>query len=164
MEIGEFKLALRAMRIAFSFAMPWNYSVLAAKPANSVVQELAEPAHKATPPTVFHHVTAAMPAHTAGSPSVAALPMTANGAYKKLLSEFPAVLNPSKQLPPVKHDVVHHIETDGRLVTAKYRCMDLAKLSLQSWSNKEWCADQTAAGPHCCIWSRNLTGRDLEAM
>jgi hypothetical protein len=29
MEIGELKLALRAMRTAFAFAMPWNYSVLA---------------------------------------------------------------------------------------------------------------------------------------
>jgi hypothetical protein len=29
MEVGEFKLALRAMRTAFAFAMPWNYSVLA---------------------------------------------------------------------------------------------------------------------------------------
>jgi hypothetical protein len=29
MEIGEFKLAMRVMQTAFSFAMPWNYSVLA---------------------------------------------------------------------------------------------------------------------------------------
>ena len=29
MELTEFKLALRAMRTAFSFVMPWNYSILA---------------------------------------------------------------------------------------------------------------------------------------
>jgi hypothetical protein len=29
MDIGEFKLALRAMRTAYAFAMPWNYSILA---------------------------------------------------------------------------------------------------------------------------------------
>jgi hypothetical protein len=28
-ELGEFKLALRALRVAMSFAMPWNMSVLA---------------------------------------------------------------------------------------------------------------------------------------
>jgi hypothetical protein len=28
-ELGEFKLALRAMRTAYSFAQPWNFSVLA---------------------------------------------------------------------------------------------------------------------------------------
>jgi hypothetical protein len=29
LELGEFKLALRALRTAMSFVMPWNYSVLA---------------------------------------------------------------------------------------------------------------------------------------
>jgi hypothetical protein len=29
LDIGEFKLALRAMRTAYQFAMPWNLSVLA---------------------------------------------------------------------------------------------------------------------------------------
>ena len=29
MELAEFKLALRAMRTAYSFAMPWNFSILA---------------------------------------------------------------------------------------------------------------------------------------
>jgi RNase H-like domain found in reverse transcriptase/Reverse transcriptase (RNA-dependent DNA polymerase) len=52
----------------------------------------------------------------------------ANGAYEKLLNEFPAVLNPSKQLLPVKHDVMHHIETDGQPATAMYRRLDPAKL------------------------------------
>jgi hypothetical protein len=83
-------------------------SPLAAVLPRSVVQAAAEPPHKAASPTVFHHATAAKPAHTAASPSAAALRTTANGAYEKLLSEFPAVQNPSKQLPPVKHDVVHH--------------------------------------------------------
>jgi hypothetical protein len=29
LDFGEFKLAIRAMRTAYSFAMPWNYSILA---------------------------------------------------------------------------------------------------------------------------------------
>jgi hypothetical protein len=29
LELGEYKLALRAMRTAYAFAMPWNFSILA---------------------------------------------------------------------------------------------------------------------------------------
>jgi hypothetical protein len=29
LDLGELKLAIRAMRTAFSFAMPWNFSILA---------------------------------------------------------------------------------------------------------------------------------------
>ena len=39
------------------------------------------------------------------------------------------MLNPSQLLPPVKHDVVHHIETEGRPVTAKYRRLDSDRLA-----------------------------------
>ena len=41
--------------------------------------------------------------------------------YSTILAEFPELLNVSKQLQAVKHDVVHHIETEGRPSTAKYR-------------------------------------------
>ena len=51
------------------------------------------------------------------------------GVYSKLLVEFPAVLNPSKVLPEVKHKVWHHIETEGRPVAAKYRRLDADKLA-----------------------------------
>ena len=48
--------------------------------------------------------------------------------YTQLLQKFPAVLNPSKKLPPVKHSVLHFIETDGRPVTSRYRRLDSEKL------------------------------------
>ena len=49
--------------------------------------------------------------------------------YKKILEEFTDVVNPSKKLPKVKHQVQHHIETVGRPVTAKYRRLDADKLA-----------------------------------
>jgi hypothetical protein len=39
------------------------------------------------------------------------------------------VLNQGKSLPPVKHKVLHHIETEGQPVAAKYHCLDPAKLA-----------------------------------
>ena len=42
--------------------------------------------------------------------------------------EFPAVFNAAKDLPPVKHRVEHHIETEGRPVAAKYRRLDAVRL------------------------------------
>jgi len=47
---------------------------------------------------------------------------------RKLLDEFPAVLNPSKVLPPVKHHVRHHIVTEGHASAAQYRRLDPSKL------------------------------------
>ena len=48
--------------------------------------------------------------------------------YQEILQEFPEVVNPSKKLPRVKHQVEHHIETVGRPVSAKYRRLDTSKL------------------------------------
>ena len=48
--------------------------------------------------------------------------------YQDILKEFPEVVNPSKKLPQVKHQVEHHIETVGRPVSAKYRRLDTDKL------------------------------------
>jgi hypothetical protein len=48
--------------------------------------------------------------------------------YQQLLKQFPDVLSQSKELPPVKHSVVHFIETEGRPVAAKYRRLDPVKL------------------------------------
>ena len=42
--------------------------------------------------------------------------------------EFPAVFNSSKLLPPVTHDVQHHIVTEGRPAASKYRRLDSVKL------------------------------------
>jgi len=49
--------------------------------------------------------------------------------YAKLLSSFPAVVNPSKQLPQPSHSVEHHIETTGQPVAAKYRRLDPERLA-----------------------------------
>jgi hypothetical protein len=49
--------------------------------------------------------------------------------YDAVMWQFPAVLNQGKSLPPVKHKVLHHIETEGRPVAAKYRGLDPAKFA-----------------------------------
>jgi hypothetical protein len=50
-------------------------------------------------------------------------------AYSRLLGEFPAVVCASKQLPPVSHDVVHHIVTHGPPIASKLRKLDVEKLA-----------------------------------
>jgi len=48
--------------------------------------------------------------------------------YEAILASFPAVLNPGKELPPVKHHVQHFIETEGNAVASTYRRLDPEKL------------------------------------
>ncbi len=48
--------------------------------------------------------------------------------YAALLADFPEVVNPSKLLPVPTHGVLHHIETTGRPVAAKYRRLDSGRL------------------------------------
>ena len=68
-----------------------------------------------------------------GSPTAALQHRLSNtgstAVFTAILEEFQDVLNPSQLLPPVKHDVVHHIETEGRPVTAKYRRLDADRLA-----------------------------------
>ena len=54
---------------------------------------------------------------------------TSSDQYQQLLWADPAVLNPSKKLPAVKHSVEHFIETSGRPVSGKYRRLDGEKLA-----------------------------------
>jgi Reverse transcriptase (RNA-dependent DNA polymerase) len=49
--------------------------------------------------------------------------------YKQLLEEFPDVVCPTGELPPVKHGVQHYTETDSQPVAAKYRQLDPVKLA-----------------------------------
>jgi hypothetical protein len=49
--------------------------------------------------------------------------------FNDILMSFPAVLNASKALPAVKHDVQHVIVTTGRPVTGRYRRLDPARLA-----------------------------------
>jgi hypothetical protein len=50
-------------------------------------------------------------------------------AYSRLLGEFPAVVCTSKWLPPVSHDVVHHIVTHRPPIASKFRKLDGEKLA-----------------------------------
>ena len=47
--------------------------------------------------------------------------------YTTILTEIHEVLKTSKKLPAIKHDVVHHIEMEGRPSTSKYRPLAAAK-------------------------------------
>jgi hypothetical protein len=80
--------------------------------------------------------------------------------YKLLLQEFPDVVCPSGELPPVKHEVQHFIETDGQPVAAKYRHLDPVKLAaaqkeFAQLENKVLFGGQTPAGRHLSTWCRN---------
>jgi hypothetical protein len=68
------------------------------------------------------------PSTPAAEAAVAAM-ASSSESYSELLRRFPAVLNETKQLPEVIHQVEHHIETDGRPVAAKYRRLDPKKLA-----------------------------------
>ncbi|MFN9900328.1 MAG: hypothetical protein ACK55Z_16370, partial [bacterium] len=48
---------------------------------------------------------------SAAKPTGQQNPAQMKAAYSRLLDEFPAVVCASKRLPPVSHDVVHHIVT-----------------------------------------------------
>ncbi len=50
-------------------------------------------------------------------------------AYSLLLDEFTAVVCASKRLPPVSHDVVHHIVTLGPPIASKFQKLDGKKLA-----------------------------------
>jgi hypothetical protein len=49
--------------------------------------------------------------------------------FQQLVAEFPAVVNQSKVLPQVTHNVEHIIETTGRPVSSKYRRLDPERLA-----------------------------------
>jgi hypothetical protein len=44
------------------------------------------------------------------------------------LAEFPDVVNASKKLPPVSHQMVHHIVTSGPPIAARFGRLDGEKL------------------------------------
>jgi hypothetical protein len=75
------------------------------------------------PSTPAAAAAVAVAAAAAAVAAVAAVASSSDG-YNELLRRFPAVLNETKQLPEVIHQVEHHIETDGRPVAAKYRRLD----------------------------------------
>ena len=56
---------------------------------------------------------------SAAKPAGQQNPAQMKAAYSRLLGEFPAVVCASKRLPPVSHDVVHHIVTHGPPIASK---------------------------------------------
>jgi len=64
---------------------------------------------------------------SAAKPAGEQNPAQVKAAYSRLLDEFPAVVCASKRLPPVSHDVVHHIVTHGPPIASKFRKLAAAK-------------------------------------
>ncbi len=62
-------------------------------------------------------------------PSTVTKPSTSAVEYTDLIVEFPEVVDASKRLPAVTHDVVHHIVTTGPPIAAKFRKLDGEKLA-----------------------------------
>jgi hypothetical protein len=50
-------------------------------------------------------------------------------SFQALLAQFPAVLNPSKRLPPTSHGIQHHLQTQGPPVVPLFRGLNPEKLA-----------------------------------
>ena len=50
-------------------------------------------------------------------------------SFQAHLAQFPAVLNPSKRLPPTSHGVQHHLQTQGPPVASPFRQLNPKKLA-----------------------------------
>ncbi len=61
--------------------------------------------------------------------AVAAVAAVHGGDFSSVLADFPEVLNPSKRLPPVSHDVEHFLETRGPPISSKFRRLDAVKFA-----------------------------------
>jgi hypothetical protein len=95
------------------------------------------PSSGTSPPSALQYrlsFTGSTPSHKQGMALTATMASagsaaTAAGQYKQLLEDFPDVVCPSGELPPVKHNVQHFIETSGQPVASKYRRLDPVKLA-----------------------------------
>jgi hypothetical protein len=68
-------------------------------------------------------------AATAPAPAAAPAAISSPTSFQALLAQFPAVLNPSKRLPPTSHGVQHHLLTQGPPVASPFRRLDPEKLA-----------------------------------
>ncbi len=50
-------------------------------------------------------------------------------AFRQIFSQFQDVANTEGRLPPAKHKTLHHIKTAGPSATARFCCLDAAKLA-----------------------------------
>jgi hypothetical protein len=85
--------------------------------------------HPCSTPAALHLPCSSTSAQQAVKAAAVVAPGGRKQEYNAVLRQFPAVLNQGKSLPPVKHKVLHHIETEGRPVAAKYHRLDSAKLA-----------------------------------
>ena len=80
--------------------------------------------------------------------------------YSKLLAEFPSVTQATFSDRPVKHSVVHHIQTTGPAVVGRTRRLaperlQIAKHEFDHMLQMGIIAPQPAAGHHRYIWCPN---------
>ncbi len=73
------------------------------------------------------------------SPSTFTPPSMPAVGYTDLIAEFPEVVDASKRLPAVNHDVVHHIVTTGPPIAAKFCKLDGEKLAQQQRQSSSNC-------------------------
>jgi hypothetical protein len=107
---------------AMSRAIPPTASVVTGV-FPSAVQAVSSPAP--SPPSASSP-SPSPPSSSTPSPSSSSDP--AAGLYRAILAEFPDMVNSSKKLPPVSHQVVHHIVTTGPPIAARFRRLDGEKL------------------------------------
>jgi hypothetical protein len=133
-----------------------------------VQQYVPAPATSALARTAGPVITGAVSStpHTAGPASSSAHtvrpaskqgPAQARAAYSHLLEEFPVVVWASKWLPPVSHDVVHHIVTHRLPIASKFRKLDSTKFAAAKAEFKQLVEDDitqrsTPPGPSRITW------------
>ncbi len=94
-------------------------------------------------------------AHTT-RPSSKLGPGQARAAYSCLLEKFLTVVCTSKQLPPVSHDVVHHIVTHGPPVASKLQKLDSEKLVVTKAEFKQL-EEENIIQCSTYLWSTHFT-------
>jgi hypothetical protein len=125
--------SLSTVTVVVSFVQPYVPA-----PATSPLARTAEPASAgpACAGPASAGPASARPAsssHIAG-PASKLGPGQARVAYSHLLEEFLTVVCASKRLPPVSHDIVHHIVSHGPPIVSK--ASKIQKLDSENWGPK----------------------------
>jgi hypothetical protein len=119
-----------------------SYGIRPAVAAAEISAVPAPPSTVLSPPSALHCSTPSAPHCSSSSAQQCSPPSDQHGRqpppavvasvtpnYVQLLAKFPDVVNPSKLLPKIKHQVEHHIIMDGQPVTSKYRRLDPERLA-----------------------------------
>ena len=105
--LGHFDLLVDLHRCRLIDGKTRKAIKLTTPPVNSVFASIGiQPSSESSSsPSALHHRLS----NNGSSPSPLQVSAISSPAvFSAILEEFPEVLNPSKQLPPVKHNVVHH--------------------------------------------------------